>query len=184
MHVLGISGSLRRASHNTALLHAAQQTAPGGIELELYEELELLPPYNEDRDGPGAPEAVKRLRRLVAASDALLFATPEYNGSIPGQLKNAVDWLSRPRGQAALLGKTVAVVGASTSAYGGIWAQADLRKSLGIAGARVIEAELAVGHAGEHLYADGHLADAETRGRLAEVLADLRQVAQPLAAAA
>jgi len=101
MKVLGISGSLRQGSHNTALLRAAQRLAPEGSRLELYDELELIPPYNEDRDGDAAPAAATRLRELVAGADAVLFATPEYNGSTPGQLKNALDWLSRPRGDAA-----------------------------------------------------------------------------------
>jgi len=184
MRVLGISGSLRVGSHNTALLRAAQQGAPDGIELELYDELELVPPYNEDRDGDGAPAAVRRLREQVEAADAILFAIPEYNGSIPGQVKTAVDWLSRPRGRAALFGKAVAVVGATTGAYGGIWAQADLRKALGIAGARVVEAELAIGHAGDHLHANGELADGETREKLTQVLSDLAGTASPLAGAA
>jgi chromate reductase len=133
-------------------------------------------------DAPDA--AVEDLKAAIAEADGVLFATPEYNGSIPGQLKTAVDWLSRPRGEASLFGKTVAVVGASTGAYGGIWAQADLRKSLGIAGARVIEAELAVGHAGEHLYAGGEIADAETHDKLASVLGDLAAECEPVAAAA
>jgi chromate reductase, NAD(P)H dehydrogenase (quinone) len=184
MRVLGISGSLRDGSHNTALLRAARQVAPAGTQLELYDELELIPPYNEDRDGDAAPPAVARLRELVADADAVLFATPEYNGSTPGQLKNAVDWLSRPRAGAALFGKTVAVIGATTGAYGGVWAQADLRKSLGIAGARVVEAELALGHAGDHLYEDGQLTDEDTRDRLAQVLMDLLDAVDPQALAA
>ncbi|HEY2603195.1 MAG TPA: NADPH-dependent FMN reductase [Thermoleophilaceae bacterium] len=184
MKVLGISGSLRSGSHNTALLRAAQRLAPQGTQLELYEELELIPPYNEDRDGDAAPAAATRLRELVAGADAVLFATPEYNGSTPGQLKNALDWLSRPRGEAAIHGKTVAVIGATTGAYGGIWAQAELRKSLGIAGARVVDAELAIGKAGEHLYADGEIVDVETHECLTQVLADLAAGAEPLAVAA
>jgi chromate reductase len=184
VRVLGISGSLRTGSHNTALLRAAQRLAPEGTQLELYEELELIPPYNEDRDGDAAPAAATRLRELVAGADAVLFATPEYNGSTPGQLKNALDWLSRPRGDAAIFGKTVAVIGASTGAYGGIWAQADLRKSLGIAGARVIEAELAIGHAGDHLYDDGELVDTDTHDLLTQVLTDLIERAEPVELAA
>jgi chromate reductase, NAD(P)H dehydrogenase (quinone) len=182
--VLGISGSLRKDSHNTALLRAAQRLAPEGMQLELYDELELIPPYNQDRDGADAPAAATRLRELVAGADAVLFATPEYNGSTPGQLKNALDWLSRPRGGAAIFGKTAAVVGASTGAYGGIWAQAELRKSLGIAGARLVQAELAVGHAGDHLYDDGEIADADTHEKLQQVLTDLVQTAEPAALAA
>jgi chromate reductase, NAD(P)H dehydrogenase (quinone) len=184
MRVLGISGSLRKGSHNTALLHAAQRLAPEGTQLELYDELELIPPYNEDRDGDHAPAAATRLRELVAGADALLFATPEYNGSTPGQLKNALDWLSRPRGEAAIFGKTVAVIGATTGVYGGVWAQADLRKSLGIAGARVVSAELALGHAGDHLYEDGRLADGDTCEKLIQVLTDIAETAEPLALAA
>jgi chromate reductase, NAD(P)H dehydrogenase (quinone) len=182
--VLGISGSLREGSHNTALLRAAQRVAPEGMQLELYEELELIPPYNEDRDGDAAPAAATRLRELVAGADAVLFATPEYNGSTPGQLKNALDWLSRPRGDAAIFGKTAAVVGASTGAYGGVWAQADLRKSLGIAGARLVQAELALGHAGDHLYDDGEIADSDTHDKLAQVLIDIVETAEPAALAA
>jgi chromate reductase, NAD(P)H dehydrogenase (quinone) len=182
--ILGISGSLREGSHNTALLHAARELAPEGIQLELYDELELIPPYNEDRDGDAAPEAAARLRELVDEADAVLFATPEYNGSTPGQLKNALDWLSRPRGDAAIFAKSAAVIGATTGAYGGVWAQADLRKSLGIAGARLVSAELAVGHAGDHLYEDGRIADQDTREKLAQVLADIIQTAEPMALAA
>jgi chromate reductase, NAD(P)H dehydrogenase (quinone) len=184
MKVLGISGSLRQGSHNTALLRAAQRLAPEGFELELYDELELIPPYNEDRDGDAAPAAATRLRELVAGADAVLFATPEYNGSTPGQLKNALDWLSRPRGDAAIFGKTAAVIGATTGAYGGVWAQADLRKSLGIAGARLVSAELAIGKAGEHLYEDGEIADSDTHDKLAQVLADIAETAEPVALAA
>ena len=184
MKVLGISGSLRQGSHNTALLRAAQRLAPEGSRLELYDELELIPPYNEDRDGDAAPAAATRLRELVAGADAVLFATPEYNGSTPGQLKNALDWLSRPRGDAAIFGKTAAVIGATTGAYGGVWAQADLRKSLGIAGARLVSAELAIGKAGEHLYEDGEIADSDTHDKLAQVLADIAQTAEPVALAA
>jgi len=184
MKVLGISGSLRQGSHNTALLRAAQRLAPEGSRLELYDELELIPPYNEDRDGDAAPAAATRLRELVAGADAVLFATPEYNGSTPGQLKNALDWLSRPRGDAAIFGKTAAVIGATTGAYGGVWAQADLRKSLGIAGARLVSAELAIGKAGEHLYEDGEIADSDTHDKLAQVLADIVEAAEPVTLAA
>lgn len=184
MRILGISGSLRRGSHNTALLRAAQRVAPAGIELELYDELERIPPYNEDRDGNAAPPVVARLRELVSGAGAVLIATPEYNGTIPGQLKTAVDWLSRPKARGALFGKPVAVIGASTGAYGGTWAQADLRKALGIAGARVVGSELAVAKAGDHLYEDGELADEATRASLVNVLRELAAQADPLPVAA
>ena len=175
MRVLTISGSLRQASHNTALLRAATDLAPAGMELELYDELELVPPYNEDHDGDRSPAPVTRLRRQIAEADAVLFATPEYNGSVPGVLKNAIDWASRPFGRGALWGKPVAVIGASTGEYGALWAQADLRKALGIAGARVLDAELPVGKAAERFTADGELTDSEIRERLAEVLEALSE---------
>src|SRR5436189_3882451 len=113
MVVLGISGSLRRESHNTKLLCAAEELLPGGSDLFIFDELEAVPPYNEDRDTTEIPAAAGRLRDAIAEADAVLFATPEYNGSVPGQLKNAVDWASRPHRTSSLWGKPVAVIGAS-----------------------------------------------------------------------
>ncbi len=103
--------------------------------------------------------AAARLRRAIADADAVLFATPEYNSSIPGALKNAVDWASRPLAANPLRNKPVAVIGASTGMFGAVWAQAALRKVLGATGARVGDVELAVGHAHEHLDPAGHPAD-------------------------
>jgi chromate reductase, NAD(P)H dehydrogenase (quinone) len=158
--VLGISGSLRRDSHNTRLLRAAGEIVEThGGEFEVFDGLKAIPPYDEDDDGPQSPPAVERLRRAIAGADVVLFATPEYNSSIPGVLKNAVDWASRPRASCALRNKHVAVIGASTGMFGAVWAQAELRKVLGAAGARVIEVELAVGHAHEHLDEGGHPID-------------------------
>ena len=128
MRILAISGSLRRDSHNTRLLRAAAQMLPPGAELELFDGLAAVPPYNEDDDVEPAPEAVERLRDAIADSDALLIATPEYNASIPGVLKNAIDWASRPFPDNALRDKPVAVIGASTGLFGAVWAQAELRK--------------------------------------------------------
>jgi chromate reductase len=184
MRVLAISGSLRAASHNTALLRAASRLAPEGVEVELYDGLELLPPYNEDHDTDEPPEEVARLRGAIARADAVLFATPEYNGSVPGQLKNAVDWASRPHRQAALWGKPVGVVGASKSEYGALWAQDHLRKALGIAGARVADVELALGKAHERITPDGELTDIQAREQLSAVVAELSTAARPLARAA
>ena len=184
MRILAISGSLRRGSYNTALLREAAELVPAGVELDLYEGLEFLPPYNEDVDGPKAPAEARRLREAIAAADGLLIATPEYNGSIPGQLKNAVDWASRPKGGAAIWGKPAAVVGATTGSYGAVWAQADLRRSLGIAGARVLEVELPVARAHQRFDEDGWLLDEELRERLAEVVRELAAAAEPVAAAA
>src|SRR3982751_1351371 len=157
MRVLGISGSLRRDSHNTRLLRAAGEVvAAEGAELEVFDGLKAVPPYDEDDDVGQGPEAVARLREAIAGADAVLFATPEYNSSIPGVLKNAVDWASRPLATSPLHNKPVAVIGASTGMFGAVWAQAELRKVLGAAGARVTEVELAVGHAHERLDRAGH----------------------------
>ncbi len=160
MRVLGISGSLRRDSHNTTLLRAAGEIAEEhGAEFEVFDGLKAIPPYDEDDDAGIAPASVARFRRAIAHADALLFATPEYNSSIPGALKNAVDWASRPKDTTPLRNKPVAVIGASTGMFGAVWAQAELRKVLGATGARVTEVELAVGHAHEHLDPTGHLSD-------------------------
>ena len=184
MRILAVSGSLRQASHNTKLLRAAAELAPAGVELELYEELELIPPYNEDRDTDAPPAAVTRLRDAIGKADAILMATPEYNSSVPGQLKNAVDWASRPFRESALWGKPAAVVGASKGAYGAMWAQTDLRKILARSGARVLEADLAVSNAHERFDERGHLLDDVLRRRLAETVERLVELAQPVAAAA
>ena len=160
MRVLGISGSLRRDSHNSALLRAAGElVTEHGVEFVVFDGLKAIPPYDEDDDTGSGPDAVARFRRAIADADAVLFSTPEYNSSIPGVLKNAVDWASRPLATNVLRNKPVAVIGASTGMFGAVWAQAELRKVLGAAGARVTDVELAVGHAHEHLDPTGHLAD-------------------------
>lgn len=146
MRLLTISGSLRAESYNTALARAAAELAPPDVEVEHFEGLGGLPLFDADREGD-ENEAVLHLRESIAAADAVLFVTPEYNGSIPGVLKNAIDWASRPRDGAALRGKTVAVAGASTGQYGAVWAQQDLRRVLGVAGARVVGPELPVSRA-------------------------------------
>jgi chromate reductase, NAD(P)H dehydrogenase (quinone) len=185
MRVLGISGSLRADSYNRKVLVEAGELLPEGVELELYDALKSVPPYDEDGDVQPPPEAVGALRDAILAADAILFATPEYNGSVPGQLKNAIDWASRPAGAGALFDKPVAVVGASTGAFGAVWAQAELRKVLGTAGARVVEGEVAIGHAHERLSPSGRLVDENLRGQLAEVVeALLVAVKPPLAVAA
>jgi chromate reductase len=160
MRVLGISGSLRRDSHNTKLLRAAGELVEQhGGQFELFDGLKAIPPYDEDDDIGYGPRPVVRLKRAIAKADAVLFATPEYNSSIPGALKNAVDWVSRPPAASPLRNKPVAVIGASTGMFGAVWAQAELRKVLGSTGARVLEVELAVGHAHEHLDDGGHPLD-------------------------
>src|SRR5438309_8101917 len=158
MKVLGISGSVRRESYNRRLLAAAAELLPPGVDFELWGGLKTVPPYDEDDDGDIAPAPVAELRAAIAGADAVLIATPEYNSSIPGVLKNAIDWASRPIATSVLRNKPVAVIGASTGAFGAVWAQGELRKVLGATGARVTEVELAVGHAHEHMVEAGHLA--------------------------
>lgn len=150
MRILGIPGSLRAGSLNEQLLRLTAEELPEGVELELYGDLAEIPPYDQDLDHL-QPDAVQRLKGAIAESDAVLVATPEFNGSIPGQLKNAFDWVSRPRDESPIRSKPVAVIGASTSAFGGIWAQRELKKVLGIMGARVLEVELPLGKADRRL---------------------------------
>jgi chromate reductase len=173
MRVLGISGSLRRDSFNRALLRAAAERLPAGAELVEYERLGEVPPYDEDVETAGTPAAVEELREAVRSADAVLIATPEYNSSIPGQLKNALDWVSRPAGKSALNGEPAAVIGASTGMFGAVWAQAELRKVLSAMGGRVIDAELAVGHAQELLVGDRLELSPQQSEQLEELLAEL-----------
>lgn len=164
--ILGLSGSLRKDSHNTALVQAAASTLPPGVGLRLYEGLRQVPPYDSDLDVEPADPAVADLREAIAAADGVLIATPEYNGSIPGVLKNALDWASRPFPDNALRGKPVAVIGASTGLFGAVWAQAEVRKVLGIIGADVIDQELPVGEVETAFADDGRLLDDEQRAAL------------------
>jgi chromate reductase, NAD(P)H dehydrogenase (quinone) len=144
--VVGISGSLRKDSHNTGLLRAAAGLLPPGAELDLVS-IGDLPLYDEDMDSDPAPEAVARFRDAVASADAVVVSTPEYNASIPGPLKNAIDWASRPFEQNAFRDKPVLVVGASTGLFGAVWAQAEVRKVLDHIGANVLDTEFPVGQA-------------------------------------
>jgi chromate reductase len=168
--ILGISGSLRRGSHNTGLLWAAAELLPPGVELEVFEGLRELPPYDPDRDVEPADPVVARLRAAIASADCVLIATPEYNGSIPGLLKNALDWASRPFPDNALRGKPVAVIGASTGLFGAVWAQAETRKVLGIIGADVIDHELPIGQADTAFAESGELVQPEQRAVLADLV--------------
>ena len=170
MKVLGISGSLRRDSYTTKLLRAAEELLPGYVEFEIFDGLKAIPPYDEDDDVPPVPKAVAALRTAVEEADAVLFATPEYNSSVPGQLKNAVDWLSRPLSTSPLRNKPVVVVGASTGAFGAVWAQGELRKVLAATGARVVEGEVAVGHAQTKFDAAGRLVEQSLREQLDEAV--------------
>jgi len=170
VRVLGISGSSRRDSYNRKLLRAAGELLPPGVELEVWDELKAVPPFDEDDELGPAPAAIESLREAVARVDAIVVATPEYNASIPGQLKNAVDWLSRPVATTPLRGKPTLIVGASTGAFGAVWSQAELRKVLATAGARVVEADVAVGHAPTKFDELGALVDEELEDQLREAI--------------
>ena len=172
MTILGIAGSLRAGSHNAQLLRLAAEELPEGVELVVFDGLAEIPAFDEDLEDL-APDAVDALKVAIAEADGVLIATPEYNGSIPGALKNALDWVSRPIAESPIRRKPVAVIGASTSAFGAVWAQRELKKVLGVMGARVLDVELPVAKA------DRALLDAD------EALLDgLARVASELVAAA
>lgn len=168
MIVLGLCGSLRRDSHNRRLLEAVSGALPDDATLRIFEGLGDVPPYNEDVSAPGA---VLALRDAIADADAVLIATPEYNSSVPGHLKNALDWASRPFPDNALRDKPVAVVGASTGMFGAVWAQGELRKVVKAIGGRVLDEELPVGHADEAFTPDGRLANPDLRSTLSDMVA-------------
>jgi chromate reductase len=172
MKVLGLSGSLRAVSHNSRLLRAAGALLPGEAELVVFSELKQIPPYDTD-DEHARPAAVEALWAAIRAADAVLVATPEYNHSIPGQLKNAFDWLSRPLWDSPLRNKPAAVIGASTGLFGAVWAQAEARKVLAAIGARVLDRELPVALAEDAFTPEGELADEDLALSLAGILAEL-----------
>jgi len=171
MKLLGIVGSLRPGSYNGRLMDAAAGMLPPGVELEVWDGLRDVPPFDEDRESGDAPFAVQRLRHAIAEADGVLFATPEYNGSIPGPLKNALDWASVPFEHNVLRNKPVAVIGTSTGMFGAVWAQAELRKVLGLIGARVLDRDTPVPLA-ESAFAGGEL-DPELGESVAATVADL-----------
>src|SRR4051794_7839868 len=173
MRILGLSGSLRRGSHNTSLLRAAALSLPSGAELEVFDGLGDLPLYDSELDVEPVPAPVARLRAAIAEADGVLISTPEYNGSMSGVLKNALDWASRPFPDNALRGKPVAVVGASTGLFGAVWAQADVRRVLGVIGADVLDGELPVGQADAAFGDDGRLAEPDLHGVLADLVGTL-----------
>jgi len=177
MRVLGVNGSLRAGSYNTRLLLAAAHGLPPEAEFRELTGLDCIPPYNQDLDLGLGPEPVRELREALRRADAILISTPEYNHSIPGPLKNALDWASRPFPANSLRGRPVAVVGASTSIFGAVWAQAEVRKVLAATGARVLDAELPVARAADAFDADGELRDLDLRARLAEITGELVGVA-------
>ncbi|CAL9355622.1 2-hydroxy-1,4-benzoquinone reductase [Streptomyces sp. enrichment culture] len=175
VRILALVGSLRAGSHNRQLAEAAVKHAPEGTDVQIFEGLAEIPFYNEDIDVEGSvPAAAVALREAVAAADALLLVTPEYNGTMPAVLKNAIDWLSRPYGAGAIVGKAVAVAGTALGQYGGVWAHDDTRKSVGVAGGTVLEdVKLSIPGSAQR-FADTHPADdAEVAAQLTEVVARL-----------
>jgi len=182
MRILGIAGSLRRGSHNRKLLRAAAPLLPSGVELVEWDGLAGIPAFNEDLEST-PPEPVREFFAVIEAADALLIATPEYNSSIPGALKNAIDWASRPFPENVLRYKPTAVIGASTGLFGAVWAQAEARKTMKASGAHVLEDELPVGMADGAFADDGSLADPELTIRFRDLLGDLvREVTAPVEA--
>ena len=172
--ILALVGSLRAGSINRQLAELAAETAPEGVAVTVFDGLGDLPFYNEDIDNENVPASVVALREAAGEADAALVVTPEYNGSIPGVLKNAIDWLSRPFGNSALKGKPAAVIGGSFGQYGGVWAHDETRKSFGIAGPRIVE-DLTLSVPFKSL-------DGKHPRENAEVVASLRDIVGKLAA--
>ena len=177
--VLALVGSLRAASITRQIAELAAEVAPDGVTVTVFEELGELPFYNEEIDpAVGAegevPAPVAALRAAAADADAALVVTPEYNGSIPAVVKNAIDWLSRPFGDGALKGKPLAVVGGAMGQYGGVWAHDETRKSFGIAGARVVESI--------NLSVPFQTLEGKTPAQHAELSANVRDIVGKLAA--
>jgi len=176
--ILGIPGSLRAGSHNAQLLRLAAEELPEGVELVVFDGLAEIPAFDQDLEDL-APDAVDALKAAIAGADAILIATPEYNGSIPGALKNALDWVSRPIAGSPIRRKPVAVIGASTSAFGAVWAQRELKNVLGVMGARVLDVELPLAKADRALL-DADEALVEGLARVASELvaaADVERIA-------
>jgi chromate reductase, NAD(P)H dehydrogenase (quinone) len=177
IRLLGICGSLRAGSYNLRLLLAAQELLPAQAELTILGTLKSVEPFDED-DEDDPPGGAVTLREAITSAAGLLIATPEYNSSLPGQLKNALDWASRPNAMSVLRAKPVAVIGASPSPFGAAWAQAETRKVLAASGAEVIEAQLALGSAFEQFDATGHLKSHPHRRMLRQVLDHLVRTAR------
>jgi len=186
--VCGIAGSLRQRSYNRALLRAAVELRPAGMEIRAFERLAEIPLYNQDVEDAGTPEPVEALRRAIGEADALLVATPEYNHGVPGVLKNAIDWASRPPRSSVLNGKPAAIFGASPGITGTARAQAQLRLSFVFTQTpALLQPEVLVYRAAEKFDAEGRLVDEKTRafvGRLLVALADWTLRLRPREAAA
>lgn len=175
IEILGIVGSLRKESYNRSALKAAQKVVPDDTELTLLE-LHGIPIYDQDNE-KAPPAAVLEFKRRILAADAILFATPEYNYSVPGPLKNAIDWASRPYGESAWLGKPAAIMGVSTGILGSARAQYHLRQILVALNMPVVnDPEVMIGNAAQRFSQDGTLTDEPTRERLRKLMAALTQL--------
>lgn len=177
VRVVGVVASLRQGSYNRLLMQAAQDELPPGMQLELAE-IADIPFYDGDVEATGLPAPVQRFKAQIRAADALLIATPEYNYAIPGLLKNALDWASRPAGQSALAGKAMAVIGASTGVLGTARAQMQLRQlALGLDVQVANRPEVLLGHAASKFDAQGRLTDETARTLLRNLLLTLQTLA-------
>ena len=176
IQVLGIAGSLRDDSYNQALLHAAQELAEGSMTIQITE-LDDIPPFNEDVEAMGDPEPVKEFKRQIEESDAILISTPEYQHGVPGVLKNALDWASRPQGDGPLRGKPVAIMGATPGDFGTARAQEQLRQTLIYNDCPMVKKpEVLVANAEEKVDEEGNLTDRETLDFMAELLQSLEEL--------
>ncbi len=176
MKILAISGSLRQEANSTMLARSAAELTPEGVELSVFGGLGSIPGFDQDLEPGRVPEPVEDLRMQIADADALLIVTPEYNASIPGALKNAIDWASRPTGSSALMGKPAAIVSSSPSPFGGAWANQHVRKVFSITGTPVVETELAIGKVDAEFGPDGELVGRETRDRISSLLLELEEL--------
>src|SRR5437870_7672217 len=162
--VVGIPGSLREGSFNRGLLRAAIELAPAGMEIQMFTRLGDIPPYNADVDDKGNPEPVQGLKTAIREADAILIATPEYNYGVPGVLKNAIDWASRPPGKSVLNRKPAAIMGATPGGTGTARAQLALRQSFVFTETyALLRPEVLVARAHEKIDADGRVTDEPTR---------------------
>ncbi|MDQ5895753.1 MAG: hypothetical protein QG596_2014 [Actinomycetota bacterium] len=180
MKVLAISGSLRKEALSTRLINAAADLAPDGVEISRLDGLEEIPGFNQDRESE-VLEVVEELRRQIESADALLIITPEYNASMPGQLKNAIDWASRPHGESALAGKPAAILSSSPMPFGAIWANQQVRKAFTITGTPTVEREVAIGKVDEKIDDSDRLTDDVARADLSALLAELNELVAVIA---
>lgn len=173
MHILALCGSLRAGSLNRHLLEVAGRSLPDDVTFEVSSLVGALPLFNAELEVEPVPEPVRAFHRAITDADAILIASPEYNGSLTGPLKNAIDWASRPSGNAVLAGKPLAVIGASPGRFGAAWAQAETRRITDRIGAAVVPLELPVARADQAFTDDGLLRDPDLSRRLTRLVTAL-----------